>query len=128
MIGVRLGAVPLQQALRIIVVEGWTTTAVRRRLILIGQAMADRSSGRVHTAEDTIDAEKFRELANLIDEILPALELRADQRDHLKVGAVEIRAVACDPNTKPEALRQALEGVLMLQSTRSKPAQKVDKR
>ena len=118
---------PSQQALRSIVVEGWTTTAVRRRLILIRQAMADRSSGRVHTAEDTIDAEKFREFANLIDEILPALELSADQRDHLKAGAAEIRAVACDPNTKPEALRQALEGVLRLQPTRSKPAQKVDK-
>jgi hypothetical protein len=64
---------PSQQALRSIAVEGWTTTAVRRRLILIRQAMADRSSGRVNTAEDTIDAEKFRELANLIDEILPAL-------------------------------------------------------
>jgi hypothetical protein len=89
--------------------------------------MANRSSGRVHTAEDTIDAEKFRELANLIDEILPALELSADQRDHLKAGAAEIRAVACDPNTKPEALREALEGVLRLQPTRSKPAQKVDK-
>jgi hypothetical protein len=89
--------------------------------------MADRSSGRVHTAEDTIDAEKFRELANLIDEILPALELGADQWDHLKVGAAEIRAVARDPNTKPEALRQALEGVLRLQPTRSKPAQKVNK-
>jgi hypothetical protein len=59
--------------------------------------MADRSSGRVHTAEETIDAEKFRELANLIDEILPPLELSADQRDHLKAGAAEIRAVACDP-------------------------------
>lgn len=53
--------------------------------------MADRSSGRVHTAEETIGAEKFRELANLIDEILPALELSADQRDHLKAGAAEIR-------------------------------------
>jgi len=62
--------------------------------------MADRSFGRVHTAEDTIDAEKFRELANMTDEILPALDLSADQRDHLKAGAAEIRAVACDPNTK----------------------------
>ena len=105
---------PSQQALRSIVVECWTTTAVRCRLILIRRAMADRSSGRVHTAEDTIDAEKFRELANLIGEILSALELSADQRDHLKVGAAEIRAVACDPNTKPEALRQAIEGVLRL--------------
>ena len=31
--------------------------------MLIRQAMTGRSSGRVHTAEDTIDAEKFRELA-----------------------------------------------------------------
>jgi len=52
--------------------------------------MADRSFGRVNTAEDTIDAEKFRELANLTDEILPALELSADQRDHLEVGAAEM--------------------------------------
>jgi hypothetical protein len=89
--------------------------------------MADRSFGRVHTAEDTIDAEKFRELANLIDEILPALELSADQRDHLEAGAAEIRAVACDQIQKPEALRQALEGVLRLQPMRSKPAQKVNK-
>jgi hypothetical protein len=56
------------------------------RLILIRQAVAGRSSGRVHTAEDTIDAEKLRELANVIDEIPPALELSADQRDHLEVG------------------------------------------
>jgi hypothetical protein len=82
MVIVWLGAVPSQQALRSIVVEGSTTAAVRRRLILIRQAMADRSSGRVHTGEDTTGAEKFRELANLIDEILPALELSADQRDH----------------------------------------------
>jgi hypothetical protein len=95
--------------------------------MLIRQAMADRSSGRVHAADDTLDAEKFRELANFIDEILPARELSADQRDHLKAGAAEVRAVACGPNTKPEALRQALEGVSRLQPTRSKPAQKVDK-
>jgi hypothetical protein len=60
------------------------------RLMIIRQAMAGRSSGRVHTAEDTIHAEKLRELADVIDEILPALELSADQRDHLKVGAAEI--------------------------------------
>jgi hypothetical protein len=68
MVGAWLGAVPSQQALRSIVFEGWTTTAVRRRLRLIRQAMADRSSGRVHTAEDTFGAEKLREPANLIDE------------------------------------------------------------
>lgn len=33
---------PSQQALRRIVVKSWTTSTVRRRLILTGQAMADR--------------------------------------------------------------------------------------
>jgi hypothetical protein len=126
MLGVWLGAVPIA--------AGSSTYSCQKLDDFNGptQAHTDgtgdgRPSGRVHIAEDTIDAEKFRELANLIDEILPALELSADQREHLKVGAAEIRVFACAPNTKPEALRQALEGVLRLQPTRSKPAQKVDK-
>ena len=127
MVGVWLGAVPIA--------AGSSEYSCRRlddysgpsRLILIRQAMADRSSGRVHTAEDTIDAEKFREFANLIDEILPALELSADQRDHLKAAPQRYEQLLANPNTKPEALRQALEGVLRLQPTRSKSAQKVDK-